>query len=80
MLKPGAVIVSGDMPDFAAIAEKFPFVRWRLLANLGHLAARTLYSKHLKDYLTTRTFSDTGSPMYGHRRGCTIHSAEKETW
>lgn len=77
MKKQGAVIVSDDMPNFADIAEEFPFVRWRLLAELGHRAARNLYSKHLKGYLKTRTFSSTGSPMYGYRRGVS-YSLRKE--
>jgi hypothetical protein len=61
--------VSGGMPDFAAIAEKFQFLRWRLLANVGMRAARELYSGALDEYLQTRSFSSTGAPMYGAWRG-----------
>jgi hypothetical protein len=64
-----AMTVSGDMPDFNAAAAAFPHLRWRILANVGVRAARELYSGALDEYLQPRSFSSTGAPMYGARRG-----------
>jgi hypothetical protein len=71
MKREGAeMTVSGGLPDFAALADKIPFVCWRLLAGVGMRAARELYSGALDEYLKPRSFSSTGAPLYsGGRRG-----------
>ena len=73
-----AMSVSGDMPDFAASADNFPFVRWRLLAELGMRAARTLYSEHLKGLLHPRSFSLTGAPLSKKGRRMVSFSVDRE--
>ena len=74
----GAMTVSGDIPDFAAAADKFPFVRRRLLANLGMRAARELYSEHLEGFLHTRSFSSTGAPLSERGRRMVSFSVNKQ--
>ena len=73
-----AMSVSGDMPDFAASADNFPFVSWRLLANLGMQAARTLYSGHLEGLLHPRSFSLSGAPLSKRGRRMVSFSIDRK--
>jgi hypothetical protein len=68
--------IAGDMPDWAIIAKRF-FLAYRLLANVGMKAARSLYYEQLDMTLKPRSFSSTGAPVSARGRRMVSFSVDK---
>jgi hypothetical protein len=70
-------LVSGDMPG-AVISGQFGFLAYRLLAQVGMQAARSLYHERLDMTLNPRSFSSTGAPLSKTGRRMVSFSVAKD--
>jgi hypothetical protein len=69
--------VAGDMPDWAVVAKQYRFFAYKLLANIGMKAARSLYYERLDMTLKPRSFSSTGAPLSTRWRRMVSFSVDK---
>jgi hypothetical protein len=69
--------VEGNMPDWSVVSKRFGYFAYRLLANVGMKAARSLYRDWLEPIFNPRSFSSTGAPLSDRGRPMISYSVDK---